>query len=474
VRIDGLRKPLERPASLHTTEPGENSLTGRRQSVVAGIQWLFPGTGKNFTPLEKDRTVLGRDSDSDAELPGAQTSRHHAEIVRDGPIVYIRDLESRNGVFEDGQRTAQAPLVPGSVLRLGDWLGLVVDDGYSDWQGGTIAPGVYGGPKLRAVLERARLAAAGDLPIVIEGETGTGKEVVARALHAWSGRTGPFLAVNCGALPEALAEAELFGYRRGAFTGAERASLGHLRAAHLGTLLLDEITDLPLSLQPKLLRALEQREVVPLGESQPVKIDVKVLVATQEPLERVVFEKRFRADLCARLEGFTLKLPPLRERIEDVPQLFARLLQESGAAGALAVEARLIERLCLYDWPFNVRELVLLARRLSTLHGKEPCLRAEHLPERIRRSGSKARTELDAKDEPRAARRRPRDPDRAERELGELVEALREHRGNVASAAARVGISRQRAYRLMGEHPELDLESLRNEPASSRGGGREH
>jgi hypothetical protein len=287
----------------HTTLPSAGSQASARVAAGLAIRWVFPDTSGGVTALRQERVVLGRGDECDARLPGKETSREHAEIRRDGPIAILRDLGSTNGVFVNGTQVEQAPIELGDVLRLGEWVGIVAR---SD----------------------AAAAARSDLPMVIGGETGTGKERVARLVHAWSGRTGAFVGINCAALPESLAEAELFGYPRGAFTGAVRASAGHFRSAHGGTLLLDEATDLPPPLQAKLLRVLEQREVLPLGESSPVGIDVRVLVATQEPLLACVQAGRFRPDLCARLEGVTVRLPPLRDRIVEVPYLFARLLHD--------------------------------------------------------------------------------------------------------------------------------------------------
>ena len=199
----------------------------------------------------------------------------------------LLDLNSTNGVFVNGRAVKHANLSSRDVLRLGDWVGIVVsltDSGSEPWSFRELTPGYWAGPVLQAALAPARLVAASDLPMIIQGETGAGKEGAARAIHAWSGRRGPFVALNCAALPEALAEAELFGYRKGAFTGAERASPGYLRAAEGGTLFLDEIAELSLPIQAKLLRAVEQRELCPLGESTPVAIDVRLLAATQSPL----------------------------------------------------------------------------------------------------------------------------------------------------------------------------------------------
>jgi len=318
-------------------------------------------------------------------------------------------------------------------------------------------PGLFGGPRLREVVAPLERAATSDLPVVLEGETGTGKEVVARALHGYSRRMGPFVAVNCAALPEGLAEAELFGYRRGAFTGAERASSGFFRSAGHGTLLLDEVSDLPLPLQAKLLRVLEQREVQPLGEMRPVSVDVRLVVAGQQSLARAALDGRFRADLLARVEGVTVVLPPLRERREDVLPLFSRLMAAHGTGAVPAVESDFVERLVLHDWPFNVRELVLLVKRLRVLHGEEATLRAEHLPERMlaARASSPEHAPPAAKSSPVAPR-----PDGDGVELPALVAALRTSGGNVARASQLLGITRQRAYRLM-EGQGVDLDALR-------------
>ena len=233
------------------------------------------------------------------------------------------------------------------------------------------------GPVLAPLLAPLQRVATRNLPVVVVGETGTGKECVARAVHAWSRRAGPFVAVNCAAVPDGLAEAELFGYRRGAFTGAVDASAGLVRTANGATLLLDEISDLPLPLQAKLPRVLEAREVSPIGEARPVAVDVRVVATTQDPLSAAVAEGRFRADLAARLDGFSVELPPLRERREELPHLFGELVREY-AGDAPALDVRLVERLCTAKLAFNVRELVLLARRLTVLHGHEPVLLRSH------------------------------------------------------------------------------------------------
>jgi transcriptional regulator with PAS, ATPase and Fis domain len=446
--------------STQTTMPSQRTASGLSGRTVLAIRWGFPTSGGTLSLLTDERVLLGRDEDCQVKLPGKETSRHHAEIHRKDPLHVVKDLDSRNGVFLDGVRIQEAPISADQVLRLGEWIGIVVnaspDVPEPEPAFDLLVTNLAGGPVLRPILEQARLAASSSLPTVICGETGTGKEGVSRAMHAWSGRKGPFVAVNCATLVPTLAEAELFGYRKGAFTGADRPSSGHFRAAQGGTLLLDEVADLPETVQAKLLRALEQREILPIGESVPVPIDVRVLAATQTPLAQLVAERRFRADLCARLDGLTIRLPPLRERKLEIPYLFSYLLQIHSGGRPPEVEPRLVEQLCLYDWPFNVRELDLLVRRLLVLHGHEPVLRRSFLPEHIldrRAAAAKTSGVSFATPSIGTMQPAPNTPEshrvRRERELAQLTEALRAHNGSVARAAVSVGISRQRAYRLM-------------------------
>ncbi len=209
---------------------------------------------------------------------------------------------------------------------------------------------------MQALLARAATVANTDASVVMRGESGSGKEVVARALHANSPRrTKPFLAVNCAALPGELLESELFGHARGAFTGAQTARKGLFEAADGGTLFLDEIAEMPLALQAKLLRALQDGEIRRVGESQPVHVDVRILCATHQNLQQCVREKRFREDLYFRLKVFTLVVPPLRERLEDIPPLAAMFLGQEGHPGRFTPKA--MAALQKYPWPGNVREL---------------------------------------------------------------------------------------------------------------------
>jgi transcriptional regulator of acetoin/glycerol metabolism len=423
------------------------------------IRWVFPADDGPTTVLHPGATMLGRDSECAGYLPSASVSRRHAEIRWDpgGPPM-LRDVESRNGVFLNGRTTTKAPLRPGDVLRLGDWIGIVAafqaPEGLPAWSFQQFTEGYWGGPLLAARLGPARLVAGSDLAVILQGATGTGKEGAARAIHEWSGRSGPFVAVNCAAIPETLAESELFGFRKGAFSGADRASTGLLRAAHEGTLFLDEIADLPLATQPKLLRALERREVVPVGESAPVPIDIRLVTATQVPLRQAVQEKRFRSDLLARLEGLTVMLPSLRERAEDVPFLLTKLLEQRGRSPSPRLDPLLVERLCLYDWPFNVRELSQFVRRVVALYPDAEILQHTLLSDATEANiwaGSKLGTPpqmeapppAPARDEAGGAIPPPSEFTPAQLdERARIVQTLKDSGGRQTEAAKRLGLSR--------------------------------
>jgi transcriptional regulator with AAA-type ATPase domain len=430
------------------------------------IRWVFPSSDGSITALETGTTVFGRDVSSAGCLPSASVSRTHAEIRwSPGSVPMLRDLNSTNGVFVNAQRVKQAPLKTRDVLRIGDFIGVLVAlpaGGSTAWTFREVIEGYWGGPALLAALEPARQVATTDLPMIIQGETGAGKEGAARAIAAWSGRRGPIVAVNCAALPETLAEGELFGYRKGAFSGADRAHLGFLRAADGGTLLLDEIADLPLPIQAKLLRAVEQREVVPIGESQPVRVDVRFLAAAQSPLKQAVEEKRFRGDLLARLGGLTVLIPPLRERVEEIPFLFAKLVEQARGPDAVPrLDPRLIERLCAHDWPFNVRELALLARRLLALHPHDAALDQAMLEPSQSREPAGARPSETAHESERPGTASTPPDEGPDPEPASVLAALRAARGNVKRTAASLGISRGRLYRLMERMGTVDLHVIR-------------
>ena len=231
-----------------------------------------------------------------------------------------------------------------------------------------------------------RLVAARKSTVLIEGETGTGKEVVAHALHRLSPRSAkPFIVLNCAAIPEALLEAELFGHTRGAFTGAVQSRTGRIEAAHGGTLFLDEIGEMPIALQAKILRFLESGELQRVGDNDTLRVDVRVVAATHQQLEKQVAEGNFRLDLYHRLAVFPVDVPPLRERIEDMALLcehFLALMGKSSPRKSLSDAA--LDKLCAHDWPGNVRELAHVLERASILADDSPSIRAEDI--RLRRA----------------------------------------------------------------------------------------
>jgi len=248
---------------------------------------------------------------------------------------------------------------PFHTSALGDAITRVISG-----RGGRTTPGVAvigDHPAMRQVLESVDQIADTDATVLIRGETGTGKEVIARLIHGASGRrSGPFVAVNVAAIPESLAEAELFGHVRGAFTGADRARTGRMVAAHGGTLFLDEIGEMPRSLQAKLLRALQDREVTPVGGGSPIPVDVRVVAATHRDLDAMIEDGRFREDLFYRLDVVSIEIPPLRARREDIPALAEHFRREVNAREGRSVPGfalDVMQRLSRYDWPGNVREL---------------------------------------------------------------------------------------------------------------------
>ena len=439
--------------------------------VALGIRWVFPPSGVRVTPIGSGATVFGRESDVDVILAGSSASRRHAEIRRQGTgIPMVRDLDSRNGVFLNGRRVSQAPLRLNDVLRLGDWVGVLTNvqdgrigqegaDAADDWKLEEVTKGYWAGPSLLAKLAPVRLIAPTDLSVVIQGETGAGKEGAARAIHDWSRRRGPFLALNCAALPETLAEGELFGYRKGAFSGADRPSPGFLRSAEGGTLFLDEIADLSLPVQAKLLRAIQEREVVPLGETKPVAIDVRILAATHVPLRAAVAKNRFRDDLYARLKGFVLELPPLRERVEEIPLLFVKLMAERFAPGrAPQLDAGAAEALCTHRWTHNMRDMISLVVRLLAIHPGAALIDRAKV-EGLLETSFEAEAEGDGAQTREADARADSEPDP---DPAAVLAALHRSGGNVRKAAADLRISRGRLYRLMEKLGSIDLAEIRN------------
>jgi transcriptional regulator with PAS, ATPase and Fis domain len=396
--------------------------------------------------------IIGREaSPGGVALPeDVRASRRHA-VVRRGPEgVSITDVGSKNGTFVNGRRVAEAALADGDVVRVGDSLLLLrhqpaeaLDAAIPSLLGEAPVMG-----RLRHALSRVGPTAA---TVLLLGESGTGKELCARALHDLGRPGGPFIAVNCAAIPEGLAESQLFGHLGGAFTGAKEQP-GFFRAAHGGTLFLDELGELAGPLQAKLLRALEERAVVPVGGTRPIPCDVRLVAATHRDLAAEVEAGRFRGDLYARLCEVPISLPPLRARREDILPLLAQALDDSGPQPRLT--AALAEALLLYPWPYNVREVLKIAAQLRLVGPGEMDL--DEVAERLLRKVADAPREGEAGDEgEEEAAERGRIPGREE-----LEALLRAHRGVIRQVALATGRSRRQVARWLEQH-QLDAEDYR-------------
>ncbi|EYF03411.1 sigma 54-interacting transcriptional regulator [Chondromyces apiculatus] len=417
-----------------------------------------------------DEVLFGRGTERRVEREGrravvrvddAWMSSTHARLTRVLRRWVLEDAGSKNGCAVNGQPVRRVEIEDGDVIELGQTFfvlreGLAVEPADPELcDAATLTPAAAGMATLIPALAReyAQVTAIARtrVPVLLSGETGAGKEVMAQAIHALSGRSGAFVAVNCGALPATLVEGELFGHRKGAFSGATEDRPGLVRAADRGTLLLDEIGDLPLGAQAALLRVLQEREVMPVGGTRPVPVDLRVVAATHRPLEKMVAEQRFRADLHARLSGYRVALWPLRERREDLGMLVGTLLRRMGVTGA-RLHARAARALMRHDFPGNVRELERALEAAVALAGGGPIL-LEHLPEPVRRSlEAKADTPGEAKADA------PGGEEGARRE--ELLALLREHGGNVTAVARAMGKARMQVQRWMKRYG-IDPEQFR-------------
>ena len=317
-------------------------------------------------PFAAERVVIGADPRADLVIDDTALSKFQCEIrIVDGAAT-VRDLGSRNGTLVDRVPVIEAPLRPGALLGLGRTT-LRFDVGSREVEIPLSARERFGRMHGRSVAIRAAFAlleaaAASTSTILLQGESGTGKDLAAESIHLESARRdGPFVVLDCGAIPASLLEVELFGCEPGAFTGATSRRIGAFEAAAGGTILLDEIGELALELQPKLLRAIDSREIQRLGSTQRLPVDVRVIAATNRNLRQEVNARRFRSDLYYRLAVVVVTLPPLRERIQDVPLLVDAILSDLGVSDSPTARAlrggELLAELLRHAWPGNVREL---------------------------------------------------------------------------------------------------------------------
>jgi DNA-binding NtrC family response regulator len=388
-----------------------------------------------------DSVTIGRDSHRHVlrqgraaaiAVPDYEISRKHLAVRRQPAGWEVADLASKNGISVNGEPVRVATLTDGDVIEAGGTLlmfredGAVGDNSDRDLENEADTPPAFCTVSLdleHRVRQLTRIARAG-VPVLVRGETGTGKELIARAVHDVSGRRGAFVPVNCGALPRNLIESELSGHRRGAFSGANEERDGLVRRANNGTLFLDEIAELPEESQVALLRVLQEGEVRPVGANEAVKVDVRVVAATHQDLQARISDGRFRQDLYARLSGFEASLPPLRERREDLGTLIATILPRVAQHPERITLHRSSARLLLrYGWPLNIRELEQALRAAVALI-EDGEIRPEHLSESIRNYVP-----------PSLASLRPEDRVLRER----VIELLREQGGNVTAVGRAMG-----------------------------------
>jgi len=322
--------------------------------------------------VESPRFVIGTGERADLLLTDSTVSREHVTLALTPAGLVVRDDNSRNGTFLGTTRIREVLLAGDAVLRLGNTtLSIRIDSGLSDIP--VAASSRFGdaigvSDAMRHVFALLQRAAPTDVTVLLEGESGVGKEVLARAVHdASPRRAGPFVAVDCGSIPAGLIESELFGHVKGAFTGAAQHRIGLVEEADGGTLFLDEIGELPLDLQPKLLRVLEQREVRPVGGREARKVDTRVLAATNRHLASRVADGSFRSDLFYRLNVARVVVPPLRDRIDDIEPLAEMLLRKTLRDPAAHLAPEIASLLKSYRWPGNVRELKNVVERHALL-----------------------------------------------------------------------------------------------------------
>ena len=425
------------------------------ESVFLEVECDRPLVGPACHSLEGiDRVAIGRASERELHdsagrvltigVPDRWMSVSHAELRRAGAEWTVHDLGSKNGTLVQGRRIGSAALPPEGRIQAGHTLfclrrhgtggsGISIDVSNPS----PVSDSTTFSASFAEVLTRAEAVATADVSVLLHGETGTGKEVLAHAVHRWSRRPGPFVAVNCGAIPQTLVESELFGHRKGSFSGASQNRVGLVQASDGGTLFLDEIADLSLASQAALLRVLQEHEVLPIGALRPESVDLRVIAASHQPLDRLVRDGKFREDLLARLTGVVLEIPPLRERMEDLPLLIASLLRSMTGeerVPKLSPEAAL--GLLEYSWPLNVRELEQALRGGLALCGPHP-IGLDHLPDAVRRRGAIVDESLEGEDLERRDR---------------LVQLLQEHRGNLSAVARSLGKGRTQVSRWLGRY----------------------
>ena len=428
---------------------GELSIRGYELDVVKG-----PDTGARWEPIS-DCSTIGTHRSCDFTLSDATVSRFHCELIGDRYRVRVRDLDSSNGTTVDGVAVRDAYLKHGSVIELGRTalrirhLGQPTRLELSD----STAFGQLVGrsPAMRSTFALLERAAPSDTTILLEGETGTGKSAAARSIHLASPRKNkPFIMVDCSSLPDNLLESELFGHEKGSFTGAYSKRIGAFEEASSGTIFLDEIGEIPIGLQAKLLAAFENREIRPVGANRSKPVDIRIIAATNRDLRCEVNAKRFREDLYYRLAVVKIQVPPLRQRLDDLPLLMRDLLERLGVPDERIesiVTPKLVESLRSSAWPGNIRQLRNYLQQLLLFEDIAP-LGFEPGVDRDQTTGFASKIGVDTSVSLSDARQRVL----AQFERIYVSELLEAHNGKVSRAAATAHVNRTYFYRLMQRH----------------------
>jgi DNA-binding NtrC family response regulator len=449
--------PVSAPRTLIVETKTTLKIRRCRLEVIQGA-----GVGTALV-TEKERFRVGSHTSNDMVLPDRTASRQHFEIQYTDRGYLLVDLHSTNGTYLDGSRIERAYLKKGAQIGAGQTLmrfapideEIKVDPDVD----GMLGEMVGHSAKMRQIFGLLKKVAPMDVSVIITGETGTGKELAARAIHSYSPRVkGPFEVLDCGAIQENLIESELFGHEKGAFTGADKLREGVFERANQGTVFLDEIGELRLDLQPKLLRVLEQREVRRVGGNDTLDVDVRVIAATHRDLQKEVAQGRFREDLYFRLNVINVHLPPLRQRREDIPVIVAKELAVPDIVtryGRKHFSDKALAALLAYPWPGNVRELMNVVSHVLTFSEHEE-IGPDVLPPRILGQGKDAPLSFnehlsfkDAKDQVLEA---------FEREY--LTMVLKRCAGNITRAAKESGLHRKSIERLCKKY-QLDAREMK-------------
>ena len=456
---------LQEPPASELTSPRTLIVETRTTLKVRKCRLVVvqgPGAGAEYTS-EKERIRVGTHLSNDLVVEDRTISRHHFEVVYTDKGYLLIDLGSTNGSFLDGRRVERAYLPAGSTIRVGGTTlsfapvdeEISVEPEREAELGGMVGHSV----KMRQIFGLIKKIAPMDVSVIIQGETGTGKELAARAIHELSPRRKePFLVLDCGAIPPNLIESEFFGHEKGAFTGASAARPGAFERASGGTIFLDEIGELRLDLQPKLLRVLENGEVRRLGSNELAQVDVRVVAATNRDLVKESEEGNFREDLYFRLSVINIQMPPLRQRSDDVAHLVRKYFGSPEIVakhGRKRLSPEAMALLTTYSWPGNVRELInVLSHVLAFADGD--LVEVTHLPARVQ--GHERNAPLPFNEHLSFKDAKEQVLTRFESEY--LESLLKRCGGNVSQAARESGLHRKSIERLVKKY-ELDVRALR-------------